>query len=152
PMSRLLVTSALPYANGPIHLGHLVEYLQTDIFVRHHRMRGTDVRYFCADDTHGTPIELNARARGVTPEQLVAQYGVEHLADFTAFGIEFDKYHSTNSAENRLYSNEVYAALQKGGYVARHALEQLYCPKDERFLPDRFVKGTCPRCQSPDQY
>ncbi len=151
-MTKILVTSALPYANGSIHLGHLVEHIQTDIYVRFLRSAGEDVIHICADDTHGTPIELNARKLGITPEQLVAGVWDEHVRDFKDFGIGFDHYDSTNSDENRQYAELIFQRLQKAGAIEKKALELTYCEKDQRFLPDRFVKGTCPRCSSPDQY
>lgn len=149
----LVVTSALPYANGSIHLGHLVEYIQTDIFVRYHKMRGEQkTLYFCADDTHGAPIMIRARNEGITPEALVARYHVEHLADFTTFGIAFDNYHSTNSVENREISEEIYLALKAKGHIVSRDVEQAYCEHDGMFLPDRFVRGVCPKCGADDQY
>ena len=148
---RILVTSALPYANGPIHVGHLVEYLQTDIWVRFQRMRGHEVVYVCADDTHGTAIMLSARRAGVTEEAFVAQVREEHLADFAAFGVEFDHYGSTNSDANRALCERVWGALTAAGRVEERTVSQLYDPRENTFLADRFVKGTCPRCQSPDQ-
>ncbi len=149
---RILVTAALPYANGSIHIGHLVEYLMTDIFVRALKMAGEDAIYICADDTHGTPIELNAQKAGVTPEAFVARFAKEHLEDFSSFGIHFDSYYSTNSEENRRWAYEIYGRLKAGGYIEERALEQLYDESARRFLPDRFVKGTCPKCGTPDQY
>lgn len=149
---RILVTAALPYANGSIHIGHLVEYLMTDIYVRALKMAGEDALYICADDTHGTPIELNAQKAGVTPEEFVARFAKEHLEDFESFGIHFDSYYSTNSEENRRWVYEIYEKLKAGGYVERRPLEQLYDEEAKRFLPDRFVKGTCPKCGAEDQY
>jgi methionyl-tRNA synthetase len=149
---RTLVTAALPYANGSIHIGHLVEYLMTDIYVRALRLSGEDALYICADDTHGTPIELNAQKAGVSPEEFVARFAKEHLEDFESFGIRFDSYYSTNSEENRRWAYEIYDRLKAGGYVEKRALEQLYDEKAGRFLPDRFVKGTCPKCGTQDQY
>ncbi len=152
-MRDLVVTSALPYANGSIHLGHLVEYLMTDIFVRFQKMReGRRVLYFCADDTHGAPIMIRARKEGITPEELVARYHAEHLADFTSFGIAFDNYHSTNSPENKDVSEEIYLSLKKNGNIVSRDIEQTYCPHDAMFLPDRFVRGVCPKCGADDQY
>ncbi|HZN91895.1 MAG TPA: methionine--tRNA ligase, partial [Myxococcales bacterium] len=141
-----------PYANGPIHLGHLVEYIQTDIYVRFLRSAGQDVLYFCADDTHGTPIELNAAKEGLTPEAFVGRWYGEHRADFDAFGVQFDDYWSTNSPENRHYSELIYERLKAAGDIDRRSIEQTYCEVDRRFLPDRFVRGTCPNCKTPDQY
>ena len=149
---RILVTSALPYANGPIHIGHLVEYIQTDIWVRFQKMRGHECYYVCADDAHGTPIMLRAEQEGVTPEQLIARVSQEHQADFAAFGIEFDNYHSTHSDENREISNLIYSRLNEAGYISRRSVRQAYDPEKEMFLPDRFVRGTCPKCKTPDQY
>jgi methionyl-tRNA synthetase len=149
---RILVTAALPYANGSIHIGHLVEYLMTDIYVRALRMAGEDAVYICADDTHGTPIELNAQKAGVTPEAFVARFAKEHVEDFEAFGIRFDSYYSTNAPENQKWCYEIYERLVAGGYVEKRPLQQLYDEKAERFLPDRFVKGRCPKCSAPDQY
>ncbi len=151
-MTKTLVTSALPYANGPIHLGHLVEYLLTDMYVRFLRSCGEDVIYVCADDTHGTPIEIKAGQMGITPEQLVKQIGEEHIRDFTAFGVQFDHYDSTNSPENKHYAELVFARLQKAGAIVKKPLELTYCEHDKRFLPDRYVRGTCPKCGAQDQY
>jgi methionyl-tRNA synthetase len=151
-MKRLLVTSALPYANGPIHLGHLVEVIQTDVFVRYQRLAGRDAIYVCADDTHGTPIELNARKQGITPEQLVEEVGVGHRRDFKDFGIDFAAYGSTNIKANERIANEIFEKLKVGGHIERRAIELTYCETDKRFLPDRFVRGICPKCGTPDQY
>ncbi|WP_280512993.1 methionine--tRNA ligase [Halorhodospira halophila] len=149
---RILVTSALPYANGPIHLGHLVEYIQTDIWARFQRLRGNECYYVCADDAHGTPIMLKARERGVDPEQLIEEMAASHQADFADFLIGFDRYHSTHSAENRHFAELIYQRLEAGGHIERHTIEQLYDPGEGMFLPDRYIKGTCPRCAAPDQY
>jgi methionyl-tRNA synthetase len=149
---RILVTAALPYANGSIHIGHLVEYIMTDVYVRALRLMGEDAIYICADDTHGTPIEVNAQKAGMSPEQFVAKYAEEHIADFKSFQIRFDSYYSTNSIENRAWCYEIYEKLKAGGYIERRSLEQLYDEKAGRFLPDRFVKGTCPKCGAQDQY
>ncbi|MGD9602094.1 MAG: methionine--tRNA ligase [Gammaproteobacteria bacterium] len=149
---RILVTSALPYANGPIHIGHLVEYIQTDIWVRFQKMRGHECHYVCADDAHGTPIMLRAEQEGLTPEQLIARIGAEHRADFAAFGVDFDNYHTTHSAENRAIATHIYERLRDGGHIARRAIRQAYDPVKQMFLPDRFIRGKCPRCGSPDQY
>lgn len=151
-MKKLLVTCALPYANGPIHIGHLVEYIQADIWVRYWRLLGRDVVFFCADDTHGTPIMLRAWSDGITPEALIERYGREHRRDFTSFGIEFDLYHSTHSEENLELSVAMYRALQANGHIHEREIEQAFCPKDEMFLPDRYIRGTCPNCRSVDQY
>ena len=149
---RVVVTSGLPYANGSIHLGHLVEYLYTDMWVRFLKMTGAEAWYFCADDTHGTPIQIRARKEGVAPEELIRRFHEEHLRDFRAFHVEFDCYHSTHSEENRAWSERIYTAAVDAGHIARRAVEQNYCPHDEMFLPDRFVRGTCPRCGAGDQY
>lgn len=149
---KILVTSALPYANGPIHLGHLVEYIQTDIWSRFQKMRGHDCTYVCADDAHGTPIMLRAQAEGITPEELIAKSSEEHQADFAGFHIAFDHYHSTNSPENKALSEDIYNQLNKNGYISRKTITQAFDPKEEMFLPDRFVKGTCPKCGAEDQY
>jgi methionyl-tRNA synthetase len=149
---KILVTSALPYANGPIHLGHLVEYIQTDIWVRFQKMRGHDCYYVCADDAHGTPIMLKAQQEGITPEALIEQVHGEHDQDFKDFLVEFDNYYSTHSEENRHYSEEIYRRLCEGGYINRRTIEQAYDPQANMFLPDRFIKGDCPRCGAEDQY
>ncbi|MBK1726618.1 methionine--tRNA ligase [Halorhodospira neutriphila] len=149
---RILVTSALPYANGPIHLGHLVEYIQTDIWARFQRLRGNECYYVCADDAHGTPIMLKAREQGVEPEQLIERMAEHHRQDFADFLIGFDCYHSTHSAENQHYAELIYRRLEDGGYIERHTIEQLYDPSEGIFLPDRYIKGTCPRCGAAEQY
>ena len=149
---KILVTSALPYANGSIHIGHLVEYIQTDIWVRFQKMRGHDCLYVCADDNHGTPIMLKAQDEGITPEQLIADVYQEHQADFNDFAVEFDNYHQTHSTENRELSELVYTRLRDKGHISKRTITQLYDPEKEMFLPDRFIKGTCPNCQSEDQY
>ena len=152
-MSRkILVTSALPYANGSIHLGHLVEYIQTDIWVRFQKMRGNTCYYVCADDTHGTPIMLRALSEAITPEQLIARVWQEHFYDFRDFHVEFDNYGSTNSEENRECANTVYLALREKGLIDVRSVEQFYDPMKEMFLPDRFIKGECPKCHAKDQY
>jgi len=151
-MSRILVTSALPYANGPIHLGHLVEYLQTDIWVRFQKLRGKRCVYVCADDTHGTAIMIRARKEGVSEEDLIARMQQAHLADFSRFQIEFDNYGSTHSPENRAACEEIWQALRRDGLVSEKEVKQLYDPVAGTFLADRFVKGTCPKCKAPDQY
>jgi len=149
---RILVTSALPYANGPTHLGHMTEAVQTDIWVRFMKLRGHDCLYVCADDTHGTPIMLKAESEGVTPEQLITQVGAERRRDFADFGIGFDNYHSTHSEENRRLTVRMYEALVAAGHITRRIVRQAYDEKAGMFLPDRYVKGTCPRCATPDQY
>ncbi len=152
-MSRkMVVTSALPYANGPIHIGHLVEYLQTDIWVRFQKMRGNRCLYFCADDTHGTPIMISARAQKTRPEELIARVHEEHLRDFEGFFVEFDNYYSTHSEENRIFSELIFNALNARGSIIKRSIEQAYCENDRMFLPDRYIRGTCPRCKAPDQY
>ncbi|MEI6145732.1 MAG: methionine--tRNA ligase [Methylococcales bacterium] len=149
---KILVTSALPYANGPIHLGHLVEYIQTDIWVRFQKQRGNTCYFVCADDTHGTPIMLRADREGITPEQLIAQVGKEHLADFTEFGVAFDNYHSTHSEENRGYSSLIYKRLRDAGHISSRSITQAFDPIKNMFLSDRFIKGDCPKCGAIDQY
>ncbi|MFI3196757.1 MAG: methionine--tRNA ligase [Methylococcaceae bacterium] len=149
---KILVTSALPYANGPIHLGHLVEYIQTDIWVRFQKQRGNHCYFVCADDTHGTPIMLKADREGITPEQLIAQVGIEHLADFTEFGVVFDNYHSTHSEENRLFSSLIYERLRDAGHISSRTITQAFDPIKNMFLSDRFIKGECPKCGAHDQY
>lgn len=149
---RLLVTSALPYANGPIHIGHLVEHIQTNVWVRYQRMAGRRVLYVCGDDTHGTSIMIRARQEGRTEEQLISEVHTQHLRDFEGFGIAFDHYGTTHSAENRALCNELWAALRKNDFVAERDVQQLFDVKEGVFLADRFVKGTCPNCGAPDQY
>lgn len=152
-MSRkILVTSALPYANGSIHLGHLVEYIQTDIWVRFQKMQGHTVHYVCADDTHGTPIMLRAEKEGITPEQLIGGVHKEHAADFADFLVNFDNYYSTNSDENKALSQDIYLKLKANNKIATKTIEQFYDPVKNMFLPDRFIKGTCPKCKAEDQY
>src|SRR5512147_3349255 len=152
-MSRqILVTSALPYANGSIHLGHLVEYIQTDIWVRFQKMRGHDCRYMCADDTHGTAIMLRAEKEGITPETLIQRVWDEHTRDFAGFHIGFDHYYSTHSDENRTLASKIYLALQDAGLIEVKTIAQLYDPVKNLFLPDRFIKGECPKCGAADQY
>ena len=150
--TRTLLTSALPYANGSIHVGHLVEYTLADIYARFLRSRGDDVIFLCADDTHGTPIELNAARQGITPEQLIARSAEEHQADFRDFDISFDAYGSTHSDDNRAWAERIYARLVEAGQIDRRDVEQTYCEFDQRFLPDRFVRGTCPNCAASEQY
>ncbi len=150
--TRRLITSALPYANGSIHLGHLVEYIQTDVYVRFRRACGEEVTYVCAADSHGTPIEVNAAKAGVTPKAFVEKYREEQHADFRRFGVEFSTYYTTDSPENAKWAYRIYDALKAKGLIYKRATEQLYCEHDGRFLPDRFVKGTCPSCRTPDQY
>jgi methionyl-tRNA synthetase len=149
---KILVTSALPYANGSIHLGHLVEYIQTDIWVRFQKMRGHEVHYVCADDTHGTPIMLRAESEGITPEQLIARVWQEHYDDFAAFHVEFDHYGSTNSDETRDFAQGIYRKLKAADLIDVRSIEQYYDPVKNMFLPDRFIKGECPKCHAKDQY
>ena len=149
---KILVTSALPYANGSIHLGHLVEYIQTDIWVRFQKMQGHEVHYVCADDTHGTPIMLRAEKEGITPEALIERVHGEHSADFAEFLVEFDNYYSTNSPENRELASAIYRSLSANGKIAIRTIEQYYDPVKQMFLPDRFIKGECPKCHAKDQY
>ncbi|MEN8168925.1 MAG: methionine--tRNA ligase [Pseudomonadota bacterium] len=149
---KILITSALPYANGPIHLGHLVEYIQTDIWSRFQKMRGHDCTYVCADDAHGTPIMLHAQNEGITPEALISRISGEHQADFAEFAIAFDNYHSTHSPENKELASLIYKRLRDNGHIDTRTITQAYDPEKEMFLPDRFIKGTCPKCGAEDQY
>ena len=149
---KILVTSALPYANGSIHLGHLVEYIQTDIWVRFQKMQGNTCHYVCADDTHGTPIMLRAEKEGITPEQLIDRVWHEHKADFDGFHVAFDHYGSTNSAETKDYAQDIYRKLKAADLIEVRSVEQFYDPVKEMFLPDRFIKGECPKCHAHDQY
>lgn len=149
---KILVTSALPYANGSIHLGHMVEYIQTDIWVRFQRMRGHECHYVCADDAHGTPIMLRAQNEGISPEQLISAVSKEHQADFAEFAISFDNYHSTHSDENRALASQIYLANRDAGHIETRTISQAYDPEKEMFLPDRFIRGECPKCGAADQY
>ena len=149
---QILVTSALPYANGAIHLGHLVEYIQTDIWVRFQKMRGHACWYVCADDTHGTPIMLRAEKEGISPEQLIARVHGEHSREFAGFHVQFDNYYTTHSDETRFYSEDIYTKLKAAGLIEVRAIEQHYDPVKQMFLPDRFIKGECPKCNAKDQY
>ena len=149
---KLLVTSALPYANGPIHIGHLVEYLQTDIWVRFQKAMGNECRYFCADDTHGTPVMIRAKSEGITPEALINRVHAEHYGDFKGFDIAFDNYYSTHSDENRTFSQMIYHKANDRGSIVKKEIEQAYDEQEKMWLPDRYIKGTCPRCKAPDQY
>ncbi|MCF7528925.1 methionine--tRNA ligase [Neisseria lisongii] len=149
---KILVTSALPYANGSIHLGHMVEHIQTDIWVRFQKLRGNECYYCCADDTHGTPVMLAAQKQGLKPEDMIARVREEHLADFTGFLIGYDNYYSTHSPENKTHSEAIYRALKANGKIESRTIEQLYDPEKQMFLPDRFVKGECPKCHAQDQY
>ncbi len=152
PKRHILVTSALPYANGSIHIGHLVEYIQTDIWVRFQKMQGNQCTYVCADDAHGTPIMLRAQAEGITPEQLIADTDKEHRADFADFLINFDNFHSTHSDENKELAQGIYTRLKEAGHIHTKTIKQAYDPEKEMFLPDRFIKGECPKCGANDQY
>ena len=149
---RILVTNALPYANGPLHLGHMVGYLQADIWVRFQRMQGHEVHYVCADDAHGTPIMLAAEKAGVTPEAFIAGIQQQHERDFADFGVAFDHYHSTHSEQNRELAERIYTRLKTAGAISARTIQQLYDPVKEMFLPDRYIKGECPKCGSADQY
>jgi len=152
PKRSIFLTSALPYANGAIHIGHLVEYIQTDIWARYQRLRGHEVVYACADDTHGTPIMLRAQKEGITPEALIERVWHEHRRDFESFGVGFDIYHSTHSPENKALSERIYGALKDAGLIEVRTIEQLYDPVEKMFLPDRFIRGECPKCHAKDQY
>lgn len=149
---KILVTSALPYANGELHLGHILEAVQTDIWVRLQKMRGNDCVYVCADDAHGTAIMLSAQSQGISPEQLIDAVKASHEADYAGFAIGFDNFHSTHSPENRARSESIYQALESNGHIARRSITQLFDPEKELFLADRYVKGSCPKCKAPDQY
>ncbi len=149
---KILITSALPYANGPIHLGHMVEYIQTDIWARFQRLRGNECYYVCADDTHGTPIMLRAQQEGITPEQLIARIGAEHQRDFAGFRVGFDNYYTTHSDENRHFAEFIYKAARNNGHIEKRTISQAYDAQAKMFLPDRFIKGECPRCGAADQY
>lgn len=149
---RIVVTSALPYANGAIHIGHLVEYLQTDFWVRFQKMRGHDCVYICADDTHGTPIMVRARKEGITPEELIAKSHEMHSKDFSDFGVAFDNYYTTNSPENKEFCLSIYKRMVEANALSSRMMPQMYCEHDSMFLPDRFIKGVCPKCGAEDQY
>ena len=149
---KILVTSALPYANGSIHLGHLVEYIQTDIWVRFQKMQGHECHYVCADDAHGTPIMLRAQSEGIKPETLIAKIAKEHQTDFNDFSIRFDNFHSTHSHENKALAQQIYLANRDAGHITTRTISQAYDPEKEMFLPDRFIKGECPKCGTSDQY
>ena len=149
---KILVTSALPYANGAIHLGHMVEHIQTDIWVRFQKLRGNECYYCCADDTHGTPVMLAAQKKGIAPEDMIAAVREEHLADFTGFHIGYDNYYSTHSPENKAFSESIYRTLKANNKIESRVIEQLFDPEKQMFLPDRFVKGECPKCHAADQY
>ena len=149
---RILVTSALPYANGEIHLGHLLEYIQTDIWVRFQKMQGHECHYVCADDAHGTPIMLKADEMGIEPEALIAEVSKRHQSDFSDFNINFSQFHSTHSEENRYFSELIYSRLKNSGFIEKRVISQAFDPEKEMFLPDRFIKGECPKCGADDQY
>lgn len=149
---KTIITSALPYANGPIHIGHLVEYIQTDIYSRFLKLIGEKAVYCCADDTHGTPIQISAEKEGTIPEEIVSKYHHEHLRDFKRFHIAFDSYYSTNSDENKYFADLIYSRLKKKGLIYKKEVELAFCNKCKRFLPDRYIKGKCPKCNAPDQY
>ena len=149
---KLFITTALPYANAPFHIGHMMEYIQADIWVRFQRMSGHAVHFVCADDTHGTPIMLAAEKAGATPEQFIAGMQASHERDFAEFGVAFDHYDSTNSPRNRALTEAIYAKLDNNGHIRRRSVAQLYDPVKGMFLPDRYVKGICPNCGTPDQY
>ncbi len=153
-MSRKIFVTcgALPYANGSIHLGHMLEHIQADIWVRYQRLKGNQIYFVCADDTHGTPIMIKSKQLGITPEEMLKAVAVEHKQDFDGFEISFDNYYSTHSEENRFFSNSIYKKLKERGYIASRTISQLFDPEKKMFLPDRFVKGTCPKCKAPDQY
>lgn len=149
---KILVTCALPYANGSIHLGHMLEHIQADVWVRYQRLRGNTVNFICADDAHGTPIMLKAQQLGIEPEEMIAAVQQEHQTDFSGFNISFDNYHSTHSDENRELASMIYLRLKENGFITSRTISQLFDPEKEMFLPDRFVKGTCPKCKADDQY
>ena len=149
---KTIITSALPYANGPIHIGHLVEYIQTDIYSRFLKLIGKEAVYCCADDTHGTPIQISAEKEGTLPEEIIGRYHKEHLRDFKRFHIDFDSYYSTNSDENKYFADLIYKRLKKKGLIYKKDVELAFCQKCKRFLPDRYIKGKCPKCNAPDQY
>ncbi|HAE73025.1 MAG TPA: methionine--tRNA ligase, partial [Gammaproteobacteria bacterium] len=149
---KILVTSALPYANGEIHLGHLLEYIQTDIWVRFQKMMGNECHYVCADDAHGTPIMLKANELGITPEELISGVSERHQADFKEFSIGFSQYHSTHSPENKEISAGIYNKLNEAGFIKTRTISQAFDPEKQMFLPDRFIRGECPKCGAKDQY
>ena len=149
---KIMVTCALPYANGSIHLGHMLEHIQADIWVRYQRMRGNTVWFICADDAHGTPIMLKAQQLGISPEKMIEEMSQEHQQDFAGFNISYDNYHSTHSEENRILSEKIYSSLKNNGFIKNRTISQLFDPEKGMFLPDRFVKGTCPKCKAADQY
>jgi len=152
PKREILVSSALPYANALIHIGHLLEYIQTDIWARFQRLSGNDCYYVCADDAHGTPVMLKAQAMGIGPDQLIAEMHKAHRRDFKTFHIQFDNYHSTHSQENREISNQIYQCSKAKGYIESRKISQAYDPSAVMFLPDRYIRGECLRCGAADQY
>lgn len=149
---KIFLTCALPYANGSIHLGHMLEHIQADIWVRYQRLRGNEIHFICADDTHGTPVMIKAKQLGKTPEEMLKEVAIEHKQDFAGFEISYDNYYSTHSPENQEISNEIYKKLKEHNYIVAKKISQLFDPEKKMFLPDRFVKGTCPKCKAPDQY
>ena len=149
---RIFVSSALPYANGPLHLGHILETIQTDVWVRLHKMLGHEIYYVCAEDAHGTPVMLLAEREGVSCEQLIETFREQHLRDYEGFSIGFDNFHTTHSEENRRFVESFYRGLEEKGLLIWKPVQQFYDPEREIFLPDRFVKGTCPSCGAEDQY
>ncbi|MDH5322629.1 MAG: class I tRNA ligase family protein, partial [Gammaproteobacteria bacterium] len=149
---KILVSNALPYANGSIHMGHLVEYLQGNIWIRFQKLRGHQCTYICASDVHGTPVMLKAREMGLSPEDLTERVTAEFLRDFSDFGIEFDNYYTTHSPENEVLVGEIFETLRTSGDIYTKTIEQAYDVQESMFLPDRFVRGTCPRCGTSDQY
>ncbi|MEM6640107.1 MAG: class I tRNA ligase family protein, partial [Pseudomonadota bacterium] len=149
---KIFVSYALPYANGSIHLGHMVGYTQTDIWVRYQRLRGHECHYVCAIDAHGTPVMLRAEAEGITPEALVERMHGEQARDFEDFQVRFDRFHSTHSDENKALVERIYTALRDNGHIERRTITQAYDEQKGLFLPDRYVRGTCPRCGAEDQY
>ncbi|MFC2172610.1 methionine--tRNA ligase [Acidobacteriota bacterium] len=151
-MDKTVVTAALIYANGPVHIGHLVEYTQADVYVRYLRLMGHDAIYCCADDTHGTPIELQAQSMGIAPEEMIEKFHKDHFEDFKKFDIEFDSFYTTNAPENKELSDLVFSKAKEKGHIYSKRVELTYCENCSRFLPDRFVRGTCPKCQEPEQY
>jgi methionyl-tRNA synthetase len=152
PGRTLFVTTALPYANAPFHIGHIMEYVQADIWVRFQRMQGHSVHFVCADDTHGAPIMLGAEAEGVTPEELIRRVGESHERDYARFHVSFDNWYTTHSEENRALSQSIYRSLSEAGLIYRKDIEQFFDPVKSMFLPDRYIKGECPKCGTRDQY
>src|SRR5256885_12670179 len=149
---KLFVTTALPYANGPFHIGHIMEYVQADIWVRFQRLQGHKVNFVCADDAHGAPIMLKAEAEGITPEELIARVAESHRRDYQRFGVSWDNFHTTHSPENAELSSDIFLALKKAGFIETKTIEQFFDPVKGMFLPDRYIKGECPKCGAKDQY